>query len=316
MPVKTKLVDTTEYDFSQWDSIVKKGQLRDTYPNRWFPNEHIKEEYIRQVSKKSDNEIRYLLRNFLLPQAGLCGDRHILKNLLSLKKNEFERWLDKVEFLRRLLNFTTPWEGITWVMDLLPDNPMGAMDTIANYINAHRRFLPEPYINGLDDCIDIIQAKYCNHKHPKRILCELKLIEFEWLVQELYNRMGFQTSMREKVGKSDVSITGTKDVTGEKQVIVLHCNMWRKTVGVDLLQKFETKINDSNANKGILITSSHFSKKANVYAKNRHNIEVLDCNDLNQLLNEHLGVTWPTKMIYIFKNKRQENLINNNRLMN
>src|SRR5882672_7538301 len=103
MPLKTKLLNTVQYTYSQWELIVKKQQLLETYPNRWFPNDDIKEEYLKRIEKKSHKEIRYLLRHFLLPTAGLFGDEHKLKHLLSLPRQEKARRLDEVEFFRRLL---------------------------------------------------------------------------------------------------------------------------------------------------------------------------------------------------------------------
>src|SRR5262249_39598166 len=44
-----------------------------------------------------------------------------------------------------------PWEGVTWILDLLPNNPRAAIHTLEAYFEAHGLLLPDGRINGLFD---------------------------------------------------------------------------------------------------------------------------------------------------------------------
>ncbi|WP_431217914.1 restriction endonuclease [Puia sp. P3] len=186
-------------------------------------------------------------------------------------------------------------------MDLLPDRPTKAVETITNYIDAHRQFLPEELIDGMEDAKDIVEARYCDRAHPRQVLGNLNLTEFGCLVAELYEKMGFEIALNKASDKGDVLIIASRDNPGDKQVIGVFCNNRRTSVGVDIFQRASDKIDELKATKGVIATSSGFSKKVRERVVSRNNIELFDNEALAKLLNENLGSNWPEKTIYLLR---------------
>ena len=70
------------------------------------------------------------------------------------------------EFTRRLFGAALtkgriqPWEGVTWVLDLLPEAPRKALHVIDAYLDVHAGLMPDGRLMGMSDARAIIRAKY------------------------------------------------------------------------------------------------------------------------------------------------------------
>src|SRR4051794_18722782 len=94
-----------------------------------FPNDRLKSEYLDSISGRSDDEVRALLRHFLMPTGSLGIDEsHTiwLEHLLNEDPERFEV-ARRTEWVRRLLDLDgsrePTWQGLTWILDLLPRWP-------------------------------------------------------------------------------------------------------------------------------------------------------------------------------------------------
>src|SRR2546427_6913331 len=104
--------------------------------------------------------------------------------------------VERTEFAKRLISpGRQPWEGITWVLDLLPLFPQMAIDSISAYITAHCQFLPDGRWYGLEDAMSLIRARYFDLSHPREILLGLRPRDFEFLVAALYAGMGYEVAV-------------------------------------------------------------------------------------------------------------------------
>lgn len=123
---------------------------------------------------------------------------------------------------------------------------------------------------------------------------------FERLVVELLVKMGYGGSIKDAgkaIGKSgDEGIDGTikEDKLG-LDVIYIQAKRWkpRNTVGRPEIQRFVGALAGQGAKKGILITTSSFSKEALEYVpRNETKIVLLDGEQVSQLMIDYnLGVT-------------------------
>jgi hypothetical protein len=53
-----------------------------------------------------------------------------------------------------------PWEGITWILDLLPHWPAEALASIGAYQLAHAQDLPDGRHSSLGDAMAVIRARW------------------------------------------------------------------------------------------------------------------------------------------------------------
>jgi restriction system protein len=121
---------------------------------------------------------------------------------------------------------------------------------------------------------------------------------FERIVVELLLKMGYGGSRRDAgraVGKSgDEGIDGiiNQDRLG-LDVVYIQAKRWTNTVGRPEIQKFVGALQGKQANKGVFITTSDFSKGAREYAKMvSSNVVLIDGDRLAELMVEHdLGVS-------------------------
>jgi len=121
---------------------------------------------------------------------------------------------------------------------------------------------------------------------------------FEKLVVELLLKMGYGGSRQDAgqaIGRSgDEGIDGIiKEDRLGLDVIYIQAKRWEATVGRPEVQKFAGALQGQRAKKGIMITTSSFSKDARDYASNIENkIVLMDGEQLADLMIDHnLGVS-------------------------
>jgi restriction system protein len=121
---------------------------------------------------------------------------------------------------------------------------------------------------------------------------------FEKIVVELLVKMGYGGSRQDAgraIGKSgDEGIDGIiKEDRLGLDIIYVQAKRWENTVSRPEVQKFAGALQGQRARKGILITTSNFSKEAHDYAlKIDSKIVLIDGEQLAQLMIDHsLGVS-------------------------
>ncbi|MGY4478653.1 hypothetical protein [Bradyrhizobium sp. USDA 3364] len=163
-----------------------------------FPSNRLRDDYIASLSVRTDDDVLELLHRFLIPSCSLGCDAIILAGWSFLESKGEQ--VGKSQFRSRLMVYVgakkqgfeapPPWEGITWVLDLLPDNPRAAINALEAYFEAHGLLLPDGRIHGLFDAMEVIRAKYIlnprSYKDAIRLLQGESPRVFEHLVERLY----------------------------------------------------------------------------------------------------------------------------------
>ena len=171
--------------------------------------------------------------------------------------------IDKKACLRNLGAFVSPRA-----------NEMQAIKPILEFDMVDKRFIEE------SDVLSILDSR------PN--LMELNPYEFENLVSNLFNSLGYETKLTRshKDGGVDAIVFDTRPVTGGK--LVIQAKRYRHAVGVSAVRDLYGTMVHEGANKGILVTTSGYGPDAFQFCKDKP-IELIDGGGLLYLL-EQAGI--------------------------
>lgn len=106
-------------------------------------------------------------------------------------------------------------------------------------------------------------------------------IEFEEYIKELYIKLGYNANTTSNSHDFGADIIATRD--NEKICIQAKRYNKNRNVGISAVQEVIGSLNYYKANKGIVITTSNFTKSAVQSQKN--NIILFDRNELQYMIN-------------------------------
>ncbi|WP_199784524.1 MULTISPECIES: restriction endonuclease [unclassified Streptomyces] len=117
-------------------------------------------------------------------------------------------------------------------------------------------------------------------------LYEMDPIAFEGLVADLFRAMGMQavTTQRSNDGGVDVDALDPTPIRGGK--IVVQVKRYRHTVPPTAVRDLYGTVQDAGANKGVLVTTSHFGPGAHTFANGKP-LELVAGSELVDLLHRH-----------------------------
>lgn len=298
------VVDYTKISLDEWLNLIYSSQDEDLLLNYMFPNEVVRDEYLKTIHNRSDEEVINLLRKFLIPSGSLGKDEFSMINLIFSMKNDKERFykLMKMEYYKRLVkscfnvNNYSVWEGNTWIIDLLPQNPKLAIDALYAYFIAHIQLLPDGRFRGIQDAMALIRGKFIDISHPSSLLLELDPYKFEHLIEALYNEMGYDTILTKRTHDGGVDINAEKNNVGEREKLLIQCKRQKKNVKVEEVRTLLGVVSSEKATKGVLVTTSEFTVPSKNFVNENPRLEIIGKKDLHKLLNEFLGSNWPTHL--------------------
>jgi len=308
----TDHIDSTKLTLSEFLDKLNSKEYPRLYPNNHFPTEEMMNEYLNTIADRTDDQIRFILRRFLIHNSTFGHDDFYAKNILPKIKDDpsLTSSTIKTEYIRRLVQHyitktTDVWEGLTWVIDLLPHFPNEAIQAIDAYFLANCQMLPDSCLNALSDVTTIIRARYINFSHPVEIFYHLHPTDFELLIAKLFEEMGYDVGLTKKTYDSGIDVNATKKELGKKEKLVIQCKRYTKqTVGVEEVRNLLGVVTDKKVTKGILISTTKFSTEAKKFEKDNPSIELIGLSDLMILLNTHLGTYWTRKIDTIINEQK------------
>lgn len=293
---KPIFIDATKLSLDEWlDLMNSKKRESYNFVCYSFPTDSMREEYVSTIHNRSEREVIDLLRNFLFSSGSIGIDEHHFEYLLKQDKARFEKMME-TEYFKRLLpgmfNDKKPvWEGNTWVIDLLPEHPKMAIDTLSAYIIAHVQVLPDGRWNGLEDAMVLIRTKFIQEPSTS-ILANLSPYQFERLVESLFVRMGYSTVLTQMTHDGGVDIIAKKEFTGEREITLIQCKTSKYKTTFKETRDLLGVVADRKANKGILISSTDFTSDAKKFQMRNPQLELINNKELQILLNTHFGSNW------------------------
>jgi restriction system protein len=297
----------------QWlKQLFSKTKKNEVFIDYQFPTDQHKEEYLGSLKPRSEKEVIALLRKFLFPACCFPQvDAYSMNHLKWLSKQPkqpddspvavrlmpYEELIER-ESTRRLILSTRSggiipsWDGIRWVLDLLPHWPRAAIDALNAYILAHAQLLPDGRYDGLDDAISVIRAKYIQEipGNAHSTLISLTSREFEHLMERLFVEMGYHTTLTKPTRDGGRDLIAEKFESALREKVLVECKLYdRSQVGYKECMQLLGVVSKEPACRGVIVTTGHVTSGAR---KADPRIEVVDEPKLIQLLNEYLGLKW------------------------
>lgn len=274
------------------------------YPNNCFPTNELLDEYINTISDRSDDEVKNVINHFIVHEGSYGSDQ---LHLELMKKNK--EYLQNIkshhrQYLKRFLLKKPVWEGITWILDLLPSFPHEAINVIDGFFLAYCMILPDNVVFGLSNVNELIRAKFYDKEQPIKVLYDLSPLEFESVIAELFEHMGYSVELTKRSYDGGIDVIIEKDIASKKERTFIQCKKYKNTIGVKDVRELLGVVEDKKATKGILCTCSDFSRSAIKLSNNNSRIELLSGKQITRLCNEYFGSNWPIKIgNYLYKNR-------------
>jgi restriction system protein len=310
-------MDEKELSLEEWLSLIFSSDK--SVVDYVFPTDKHRDEYISTINDRTDNEIRKLLLKLLIHSCSLGSDQLHLASLVAAKNQAPDLFgrMEQMEFTRRLVLFASgkssspPWEGITWIIDLLPHFPKQALESLNGYILAHVQLLPDGRLSGLSDAEEIIRAKYIGNPTTQsekiNFLTNISSRDFEHIVEHLYSSMGYETKLTPAQKDGGRDVIAKKESVGALEHIRVECKQYTKPVGVEIARALLGVVSDEKVNKGVLVTTSHFTKGVLDLASRNPRLELISGKQLIPMLNEFLGARWTTQIERIISESYRRN---------
>ncbi len=308
-------ISTNELTLEQFIEVIKlPASEKFYYPVGRFPTDLHLEDFINTIHDRSEKEFRSILLHFI-PKSGTYGMdlRHLkyYKDIgLDSQKDSGQTLEEQAENSQHSITGTqyfsnlmaakpqksSVWEGLTWIMDLLPHSPNEALKALNAYFSANCLFLPDDVLNAISDCGTMIRARYIDKLHPRQIFLNLSPIDFEKLVASLYKTMKYEIKLTKQSYDGGIDIYAEKTATGSKEKVVIQCKNYTSTISVIEVRNLLGVVTHNKSTKGVLVTSSEFSPAAIKLANENPSIELINHKDLSKLFNEHHGPYWVYKI--------------------
>jgi restriction system protein len=317
--MSNEILEVTNTSLEEWIELIRHPPKKKIFVRNMFPSDQHRNEWLRTSHLRDNDEVSLLLRHFLVSNGSNHLDHFYAEHLLS-KIHEGISDYKLSEHDRRLILFYKSkgkypvWEGLGWIIDLLPQRPRQALNVLDAFFDAYWHSLTDNYLMGLFDAQSIIRSRYIENPKTKdqaeRTLQSLNWREIEWLCGLLYENMGFDVNVTPRGNDDGVDIVAKKNKIGEKNLIVVQSKKWELTnpVGKKDIRELLGTIDLHRATNGVLVTTGRFESGAIEMAERDARIELLDRQRLLQLLNEHCGQDWFTRIDKMITNIKQESL--------
>ena len=300
----------------QWIDLMKTKPKATNFEHYMFPTDDMREEFIRNIHSYDESLIKKVLHSFLDFGVVLGSDKMHLRLLMQRLKEDPDGTKELIQqdaYSRRLMTSIKSGgripvhDSILWVLDILHTAPHDALNVIDAFLTAHIGRLPDGRISGLDDAERIVRARYFGAKTDSSVLHSLKPREFEHIVEALYDAMGYETQMTKHSYDNGRDVIAFKETAGEKEKVVISCKRIspEKTVRPVDVREALAPVTKDHATKGVMVTTGGFSEHSRKYAQGVQ-LELINQEQLQGLLNKHLGVNWSAHLDYYISesNKR------------
>jgi len=295
------IIDTEKISLDNWLKLVFQPPNKNSlFIDYEFPAEDLFEEYLSGIDKYSEGEVERLIKKFLIPSCTLGADRYMpiyTKKLRSGKLVPFNQFYGRL-YLNRKGYDVKPWEGITWILDLLPHFPKQAIDGLNSYILAHAQLLPDGRFRGLNQVVQLIRAKYIGLPGTQgekiQYLKNLAPRDFECIVERLYHALGYETQLTPQTRDGGKDVIASITMHGGIERILIECKKYtEEPIRINLLRELLGMVSHENVNKGIIVTTTEFTKDSTLFAESDSRLGLVDGDKLVRMLNEFMGPTWP-----------------------
>jgi restriction system protein len=274
-----------------------------------FPTDHHFREYVNSIKSRNERQIKLLLRNFL-PMGGSFGiDKDRLREYLA--QDNLKELLEEYEYVRRLIYGSVGkkqhvWEGLSWVIDLLPRFPAEAISAIEAYDLSHFFILPDGRIHSLSDSVALIRARYLETITEKNLAEAISARDFEFLAASLYLAEGYRVNVTQQTRDGGHDVLAVKDLPNYTERILIECKRTRSPVSIHVARALMGTLDTYRATKAVLISTSQFTAPTTAFAKGTARLELLNHDELCRKFNAVHGAEWPMRISQIIVSAKSQ----------
>ncbi|EOG5457555.1 restriction endonuclease [Cronobacter turicensis] len=293
-----KIIDATQLSLQEWLNMISIDKNDRDYliMDFQFPTTKHLEEYISNIEKYTEDEVKDLIFRFIIPSAFLGNDRNLMDWVFDSGKFDINTILKHESFLRRLICMNEknpPWQSISWIMELLPTHPHKAIDVVRSYITAHCIYMSDNSFYRCEDIISLIQAKFINNSLPtKEHIHKLTPHKFEILCAYLYKRKGYKIYMTKKTRDGGFDFIAEKGSDRDHEILYVECKLHRNKIGVEIARKTLGLLNITNATKSVIITSNDFTREAKKVAQVSKRLELINIDNFDKDMRKYVDARW------------------------
>lgn len=299
------ILEVKDISLEEWLSLMRNPPKGALFVTNMFPSDAHKTEWLRTAHARPESDVKLLLRKFLVCTGSNKIDELHAQFLVHKIRNNKGNALENLnEHDQRLVKFHLTngdypvWEGLGWILDLLPKYPRAALNVIDAFFDAYWAHLTDNYLNGLFDAQLIIRNRYIESTHTidpaTKVLMGLDWRELEWLCGALYKHMGFDVSVTTRGDDDGVDVFAKNPEEGKTDLVVLQVKKWReeRPIGKSEVRELVGTMDLHRATKGVLVTTGRYESGATKKSHLDPRIELLDRAALLRLLNEYCGADW------------------------
>lgn len=137
-----EILEVNETSLDEWLELLRKPPTRKIFVRNMFPTKAHRNEWFQTAHLRPESDIKLLLRHFLVSAGSNPMDGLDARFLISRLHDSAA--VDELgEHDRRLLLYAHSrgeypvWEGLGWVIDLLPQCPRMALNVIDAFFHAY-----------------------------------------------------------------------------------------------------------------------------------------------------------------------------------
>lgn len=269
----------TDTSLADWRAVLRgeRPQPNDRYIVVAFPNGTVRAEYLSRAKEWPDEEIRSVLRVMLgeardVPRwddvqvRGLQAIQRAREEGLFDPKplgwprfNEQERRL----ILRRAGEISTPiWEGLTWVLDLLPQAPNEALSVVSAYLFAYVQMLPDLRLISLADAQSLIRARYIDVGEDEvsrlELLASLPWRDFELFTAAVWQDQGYSVEVTPPAKDRGKDVVATRHGANAERVYI-ECRNGARATPVAVVAQLQGRVARDDVTRGIVVSTASFT---------------------------------------------------------
>jgi restriction system protein len=118
--------------------------------------------------------------------------------------------------------------------------------------------------------------------------------DFECIVERLYHALGYETQLTPQTRDGGKDVIASITMHGGIERILIECKKYtEEPIRINLLREILGMVSHENVNKGIIVTTTEFTKDSTLFAESNSRLGLVDGDKLVRMLNEFMGPTWP-----------------------
>lgn len=312
------LLDVTDTTLEEWLSLVDNPPEGKFFVQNMFPTEGHRAAFLRSLCEHKESVIKMVLRNFLISTGSTKHDTDSAAWLVADLRGG-GTWKPPLteHNLRRLKHHFSKggypvWEGIGWVLDLLPSSPRRALDVLDAFSSVHCQHMTDNYLSGHFDAMAIIRQRYIvDPKEGPTAEATIKSLDWrglELLCGALFEHMGYTVTVTPPSGDDGLDVLAIREELGKRERVVVQVKQYgpKTYIEKDNLVHLVGLVDDQRATRGVLVTTGPVRKGAWGKREKDQRIDIIDLPRLVQLLSEHCGTDWPDRVDRLISTMNRE----------